>query len=79
MLGSEEQPSVAHLVKLSERFSGRRVPILAVSGLPLGREKCAQIGVDDCLTKPYKLEDLIDKLELLLGPDLLIRVRIKAS
>ena len=74
-----EQPSAAHLVKLSERFSGNRVPILAVSAFPLSREKCAQIGVDDCLIKPYKLEDFIEKLELLLGQDLNLSRRVRAS
>jgi CheY-like chemotaxis protein len=74
-----EPPSVAHLVNLSERFSGSRAPILAVSAFPLSSEKCAQIGVVDCLIKPYKLEDLIEKLELLLGQDLNLSRRVKAS
>jgi CheY-like chemotaxis protein len=79
MLIGDVQTSLLHLTKLSERFSGRRVPVLVVSAFPLSPEQCSELGIDDCLIKPYRLEDFIHKLELLLGQDLFIRSHIKAS
>ena len=49
---------------IRSRESGSRVPIIAFSAnvMPGSREVCLAAGMDDCLAKPFKKEDLAAKL-----------------
>lgn len=50
--------------------SGTRVPIIALTAnvMPGDRERCLEAGMDEFLTKPFKLKDLADKLAIFLQP-----------
>lgn len=78
-LFEEGDQSFVHLIsRLSERFSGRRVPILAVSALPLSKKTRQSLGIDDVLAKPYTLEAFADKLRLHTGFDVAL-TQVKVS
>jgi CheY-like chemotaxis protein len=49
--------------------SGQRVPIIALTAnvMPGDRERCLESGMDEFLTKPFKLDQLSAKLEQFLG------------
>jgi CheY-like chemotaxis protein/HPt (histidine-containing phosphotransfer) domain-containing protein len=49
---------------------GRRIPILALTANVMDgeRERCLAAGMDDYLTKPVRLEELIRKLQHWMGP-----------
>ncbi|MEO8126467.1 MAG: response regulator [Bryobacteraceae bacterium] len=48
---------------------GRRIPIIALTANVMEgeRERCLAAGMDDYLTKPVRLEDLVSKLQLWVG------------
>ncbi len=70
LVGDDEQLFLGGLNRLTERFSGGRLPIVALSALPLSDETCRGCGIDGYLAKPYKIDDFARKLEQYLGHDL---------
>jgi len=63
------------------REKGVATPILVLdgSGLPENRLKALELGADDCLTKPFSLEELVIRVRVVLRrPQLLIH-RLKVA
>ncbi len=50
---------------LSSRLKGRHVPIVAMTAHAFSedREKCLQAGMDDYISKPFKINDILSVLE----------------
>jgi signal transduction histidine kinase/ActR/RegA family two-component response regulator len=57
------------IIRHRELGSGQRIPILAVTAHALGgdRERCLEAGMDDYLAKPYRFEEIREKIARLLG------------
>jgi two-component system sensor histidine kinase/response regulator len=55
------------LIRERERANGRRLPIFAVTARAMmgDRERCLEAGMDDYLTKPMKVKDLLEIIERL--------------
>jgi signal transduction histidine kinase/ActR/RegA family two-component response regulator len=56
---------VTRLIRENEKRTGRHTPIIAVTALAMkaDKQKCLDSGMDDYLTKPVVMEQLIEKLE----------------
>jgi len=56
--------------RIRERESGARVPIIALTAnvMPGDRERCLAAGMDEVLTKPFKMAELSDVLARFLQP-----------
>ncbi|NWG86254.1 MAG: response regulator [Hydrogenophilaceae bacterium] len=56
-------------IRRREGGSGRHIPILAVTAHAMAgdRERCLEAGMDDYLAKPYRFEELKQKIGQLLG------------
>jgi signal transduction histidine kinase/CheY-like chemotaxis protein len=56
-------------IRQAERTTGRRVPIVAMTAHAMqgDRERCLEAGMDDYLSKPLVLKDLLDLLARLAG------------
>ncbi|MHB8417305.1 MAG: response regulator [Myxococcales bacterium] len=44
-----------------------RLPVIVISATREAKRHAADLGVDDCLGKPYELQDLLDKIAALIG------------
>jgi CheY-like chemotaxis protein len=55
---------VARLVRRNEKTS--RIPILAMSGSPMDKKKCLQMGCDDFILKPFSGLSLLVRLSALI-------------
>lgn len=58
-------------IRARENGDGRRVPIIAMTAHAFSDHKdlCLQAGMDDFLPKPFKLENLSEKIRSLIGKD----------
>ena len=56
---------VARLVRRNEKTS--RVPILAMSGIPMDKKKCLQMGCTDFMHKPFSVSTLLVRLSMLIS------------
>ena len=56
----------ARLIRQGE--SGRSIPLIAVTayGVKSDREKCLAAGMDDYITKPFEMDELIKEVKVLL-------------
>ncbi len=52
-------------IRRLEKSSGIRTPIIAITAHAMAEDQddCLNAGMDDCLTKPFMMEDLMDILE----------------
>ena len=55
---------VARLVRQNEKTS--RIPILAMSGSPMDKKKCLQMGCIDFIHKPFSVSTLLVRLSALI-------------
>ncbi len=49
-------------IRETESQTSRRIPIIALTANAMDgdKERCIQAGMDDYISKPYKIADLID-------------------
>ncbi|MDR0969322.1 MAG: response regulator [Lentimicrobiaceae bacterium] len=55
----------AKAIREIENKEGKHTPIIAVTAFALDQDRrnCYEVGMDDFLTKPYKLNDLAEKIK----------------
>jgi len=60
-----------HAIRELERDSDSHTPIIGVTAhaMERDRKRCLEAGMDDYLSKPFKRQDLIEKLDSLLGEE----------
>ena len=53
------------IIRQTEKETDRHMPIVGVTGMALagGREECLAAGMDDCLPKPFQVDDLYAAIE----------------
>jgi len=58
-------------IRESERQSGRHIPIIALTAhaMKTDQERCQAAGMDDFISKPIHLADLLEKVERFAPPD----------
>ncbi|MFZ5591324.1 MAG: ATP-binding protein, partial [Bacillota bacterium] len=68
--------SAARLIREHEAKTGRRIPILAITAmaLPGERQKCREAGMDDCIVKPFRADQLAERLAQLLDDACRVKV-----
>jgi DNA-binding response OmpR family regulator len=53
--------------ELKEDPKTANLPVLMFSAHPLGRKACLDAGADDYMTKPFELEEMLEKVRRMTG------------
>ncbi|HJS53502.1 MAG TPA: response regulator transcription factor [Chitinophagaceae bacterium] len=66
LLSGSDGTDICRQLKQDEKTSS--IPILMFSAHPNAKEICLEAGADDFISKPFEMEDLMDKISFFLQP-----------
>ena len=65
LLSGADGTDICKQLKKSEATSS--IPVLMFSAHPTARETCLAAGADDCISKPFEMNDMMDKISFFLS------------